>query len=348
LPPQAPLAPPLARRLRTPLRYGISALVTLGFLYLAFRGTDFGKLVQTIATANYWWILLSLVVLMLSHLLRAWRWRYLMNPIKAGIGLRNLFSGVMIGYLVSNGIPRGGEIARPYVLGKLESLSKSAAFGTIVVERIIDVFSFLVLVMLLPVLYKGPLWETFPWLKTGGIVVSVATGTLLLILALLMVRRDWTDALLRLATPLLPRWVASRAAARVHSFLDGFLFLKDPGQTVAILLLSVLIWFAYAVMTYVAFFAFNLQAVLDFRASVVLLTLSSVGIAIPTPGGTGSYHALASQTLVKLFAVEPAVALSYATVTHAVGFIGVTIVGSYYLFRDNVTVSDAVRSGQGG
>jgi len=338
----------MPRRSRALLRYGISALVTVGFLYLAFRGTDFRKVVQTIATANYWWVLLSFLLLMLSHVVRAWRWRYLMNPIKQGIGLRNLFSGVMIGYLISNVIPRGGEIARPYALGKLESLSKSAAFGTVVVERIIDIFSFLVLVMLMPVLYSGPLWETFPWLKTGGILISLASGSTLVVLAVLMIRRDWTDALLRLVMPLLPHWAASRAADRVHSFLDGFLFLKNPGQTAAILFLSILIWFGYALMTYVAFYAFNLQGTLDFRASLVLLTLSSVGTAIPTPGGTGSYHALASQTLVKLFAVDSAIALSYATVTHAVTFIGVTIVGSYYLFRDNVAISDAVRSGRGG
>ncbi|RPH36012.1 UPF0104 family protein, partial [bacterium] len=242
----------------------------------------------------------------------------------------------------------GGEIARPYALGKLESLSKSAAFGTVVVERIIDIFSFLLLVMLLPVLYKGPLWETFPWLETAGITVTLVTGSILLVLAMLMIRRDWTDALLQLVNPILPRWVASRVGERVHSFLDGFLFLKSPGQTAAILLLSILIWVAYALMTYVAFFAFDLQGTLDFRASLVLLALSSIGIAIPTPGGTGSYHALASQTLEKLFLVDPAVALSYATVTHAVSFIGVTIVGSYFLFRDNVAVSEAVRSGNGG
>jgi glycosyltransferase 2 family protein len=337
-----------ARRTRIPLRYIISALATLLLLYLAFRGTDFGKLLQTIATANYWWILLSVVLLMISHALRAWRWRFLMNPIKRDIGFRNLFSGVMIGYLVNNVIPRGGELARPFVLGKLESLSKSAAFGTVVVERIIDIISFLVLVMLLPVLYKGSLWTTFPWLQTASLTISLITGGGLLVLIVLMVRRDWTDRLLRLIDPLLPRWVASRASNRVHSFLDGLLFLKNPGQSAAILVLSVLVWWTYALMTYVAFFAFNLQGTLDFRASLVLLTISSIGVAIPTPGGTGSYHALTAQALQGLFLVDPSVALSYATITHAVSYLGVTIVGSYFLFRDNVAVSEAVRTSAGG
>lgn len=335
------------RRGRIPLRYIISGLVTLLLLYLAFRGTDFGRLLQTIAAANYWWVFLSLVLLMISHALRAWRWRFLMNPIKPGIGFRNLFSGVMIGYLVNNVIPRGGELARPFVLGKLESVSKSAALGTVVVERIIDILCFLVLVMLLPVLYKGPLWATFPWLKTAGIAISVITGGGLFVLIALMMRRDWTDALLRLVDPLLPRWIAARAAGRVHSFLNGLLFVKNPGQTAAILALSVLVWYTYALMTYAAFFAFDLQGTLDFSASLVLLTISSVGVAIPTPGGTGSYHALTAQALQKLFLIDPAIALSYATVTHAVTYLGVTIVGSYFLFRDNVAVSDAVRTGNG-
>ena len=345
---QSPVSAPAAHRFRVSLRYGISALVTLLLLYLAFRGTDFGKLLQTIATANYWWILLSVALLMISHALRAWRWRFLMNPIKPGIGFRNLFSGVMIGYLVNNVIPRGGELARPFVLGKLESLSKSAALGTVVVERIIDIFCFLVLVMLLPVLYQGPLASTFPWLETASITISIITAGGLFVMILLMLRRDWTDKLLRLVDPLLPRWIAARAAGRVHSFLDGLLFLKNPAQSVAILVLSVLVWYFYALMTYVAFFAFNLQGILDFRASLVLLTISSVGVAIPTPGGTGSYHALTAQALQQLFLIDPAVALSYATVTHAVGYLGVTFVGSYFLFRDNVAVSDAIRTGGGG
>lgn len=338
----------MARRARIPLRYIISALVTLLLLYLAFRGTDFGRLLQTIAAANYWWILLSLVLLMISHALRAWRWRFLMNPIKSGIGFRNLFAGVMIGYLVNNVIPRGGELARPFVLGKLESLSKTAALGTVVVERLIDILCFLVLVMLLPVLYNGPLWSTFPWLETASITVSVITGGGLFVLIALMIRRDWTDALLRVIDPFLPRWIAARASGKVHAFLDGLLFLKNPGQSAAIVVLTVLVWYAYALMTYVAFFAFDLQGTLDFSASLVLLTISSVGVAIPTPGGTGSYHALTAQALQKLFLVDPAIALSYATVTHAVGYLGVTIVGSYFLFRDNVAVSDAVRTGNGG
>lgn len=337
-----------ASRLSVSLRYGISALVTLALLYFAFRGTDLDKLLDAVASANYAWVLVSFATLLASHVARAWRWRFLMDPIKPGIGLRNLFSGVMIGYLINNVIPRGGEIARPYALGKLEGVSKTAAFGTVVVERILDTFSFLILVALIPVLYHGPLLETFPWLNTTGIVMSLVTGALLLALVVFMVRRDWTDALLRSLGPLLPgRW-ASRIGGMVHSFLDGLLFLKNPRQTAAILLLSALVWLLYALMYYLSFFAFHLEGTLDFSAAVVILAIASIGFVIPTPGGMGSYHAITSTALARLFLVDPAVALSFATVSHAVSYIGVSVIGAYYLFRDNVKISEAIGPGREG
>src|SRR5512140_298699 len=119
------------------LRYLLSIALMVFFLWYAFRGTDFGKLYEAIRDASYGWIAISFAILMLSHVVRAWRWRYLLEPIKPAIGLRNLFSAVMIGYFVNNLLPRAGELARPYSIGKLESIPGSAAFGTIVVERLI-------------------------------------------------------------------------------------------------------------------------------------------------------------------------------------------------------------------
>jgi len=328
------------------LKYLVSVLLTVGLLYFTFRGTDVGKLSSSIQGANYGWIAAMFVCLMLSHAVRAWRWRYFLDPIKPGISFRNLFSGVMIGYTVNNILPRAGEFVRPYSIGKLESLPKSAALGTIVVERIIDTASFLVLVIIIPFVYEGPLVETFPWLHQAGILISAGTFGFLVTAIVLMVRRDWTNALLKRVTRFLSPSLSQRFDRVVHSFLDGFLFLRRPGGFLAILFLSVLVWFLYVVMTYVAFFSFGMDR-LGFGAAVVVLAISSVGIAIPTPGATGSYHWFAAQTLIKLFHIPAEVALSYATVTHAVGFIGVSVIGIYYFVRDHVSIRDAMtRTGE--
>ncbi len=336
---------PARQRTRAVVKYSISAAVTVLFLYLAFRGTDFAKLAASLRDANYWWMVPYFGCLMLSHYFRAWRWKYMLEPVKADLSMRNLFSAVMVGYMMNNILPRAGELVRPYTIGKLEAIPKSAAFGTVVVERIIDTLTFLLLVVAIPLLYDGPLKETFPWLERTGLIVTLSAGGMLAGMIVLMLRRNWTDGILRFFGRFLPPRITERLDGIVHSFLDGFLFLKRPGRFIALLILTVLIWGLYAVMMYAAFFAFNLQG-LEFSGAVVVLAISSIGVAMPTPGGTGTYHVLTSQTLSRLFAVDPTIALSYATVTHAVGFIGVTVIGLYYFLHDNIRVSEAVDAGR--
>ncbi len=331
-----PLHGPARPRPRRYVQYALSAALTVLFLWIAFRGTDVGRLIALVRGANYLWILAYFACLMASHVVRSWRWGYLLAPIRRGIGFRNLFAGVMIGYMFNNILPRAGEIARPYAISRTEHLPVSSALGTIVVERIIDTFSFLILVALLPLVYDGPLLESFPWLQSAGLIITAVTGAGLVFLVAMMMRRDWTDRfLLRPLGWLLPPGVRLRVDGQVHAFLDGFLFLKEPASFAVIAASGVLVWVLYILMTYVALFAFGLGG-LGMRAAVVLLTISSIGVAIPTPGSTGSYHAFTSQTLIRLYAVDPSVALGFATVTHAVGFIGVTLIGLYYFIRDRV------------
>jgi uncharacterized membrane protein YbhN (UPF0104 family) len=96
---------------------------------------------------------------------------------------------------------------------------------------------------------------------------------------------------------------------------------------------------------YFAFFAFGLEP-LGMAGALVVEAISSIGVALPTPGGTGTYHAFTSQALMRLYGVDATVSLSYATVTHAVGFIGVTIIGLYYFLHDHIRVGEAVRNTQ--
>ena len=331
---------PTASRGRRIIQYALSGVLTILFLWLAFRGTDAGALAAAIRGADYGWIGLMVLLLILSHCARALRWRFLLDPIKHGIGFRNLFAGVMVGYLFNNLLPRAGELVRPYVIGKLEGISKSSAFGTIVVERIIDTVSFLCLVALLPFIYSGPLVESFPWLREAGIVITAVTAAGLAFLVLLMMRRDWTDRLLALLARVVPAGIARRMEGFVHSFLDGFLFLTRPANFAVIFFLSASVWGLYVLMVYVAFFAFGIGNI-GLSAAVVVQAISSIGVAIPTPGGTGSYHVLTSQSLVKLFGVEPALALSYAAVTHAAGYLSTTVIGLYYLLRDQIRTAEA-------
>jgi len=329
-------------RYKNSLKYLFSIVLTFGLLYIAFRSVDGERLAAAMRSANYLWLLVMFLLLMISHSLRSWRWRYFLDPIKPRVGFRNLFSAVMVGYVVNNVLPRAGELVRPYTLGRLESIPKSAALGTIVVERIMDAISILLLLVLIPLVYDGPLRETFPWLKKAGIILSVVMTAFVVVAVVLMMNREIATKLVGVFQHVISERLHLRVHGMVHSFLDGFLFLKRPDNFLIIFFLSVGVWLLYVAMMYAAFFAFHIEETLGWRGAIVILAISSIGVAMPTPGSTGSYHVFTSQALTGLFFVPPDVALGYATLTHAVGYVGVSLVGLFFFLHDHVKLSEAI------
>jgi len=319
-------------------KYILSGLLTLLFLYLAFRGTDVRRLVQALGETNYWWVPIMVSLILLSNLFRAWRWRFLVDPIKAQLSLEALFSAVMVGYLVNNIVPRAGELVRPVLLAKQEALSTSAVIGTVVMERVLDMASLLVIVMALPLVYDGPLRESFPWLSQTAQITAVLLCFFIVVVAVFMMRREVPARLVSMLTKLLPSKISNRLGQIVDSFLDGFLFVTRPRAFAGILLSTILLWLAYVLMHYAAIHAFHLDRTLGMRAAFVVLAISSIGVVLPTPGATGTYHFFAMQTLLRLYNVSSDTALSYATLTHAVTFFTVTILGGYYLVRDRIGI----------
>ncbi len=340
------MRPSVKKILRPALSLGLTSL----FLYLAFRETDFSDILQSLSKANYVWALSMLPVLLLSHAARALRWGYLLRPVKKVIGFRNLFSAMMVGYMMNNVLPRAGELVRPYAINKLEGISRSTAFGTVFIERIFDIVSFLLVIAMIPLLTTSPLTQAFPWLESTGIWLTVGTLTLLALFTFLMVRRDLVIGILGRITKRLSPRRAGLVEHVTHSFLDGFLFLKEPRHFLAIGLLSAVIWGLYILMMYLPFYAFGLPGLyaLDLGSAVVLQAISSIGYLMPTPGATGPYHYFTIQTLTQLYGVSDELAASYAALTHAIGYIGVTLIGLVYFFRDRLHMSDVLKTEQGG
>lgn len=335
----------MSPRTKNLLNYSLSVALTVIFLYFAFRGTDLVSLWDILSQTNYVWALSLFPFLILSHVFRAWRWKYFLQPLKKNMSFRNLFSATMVGYMLNNVLPRIGELGRPYAISKLEGVSRSAAFGTIFMERVFDILSFMIVIALIPLVYSGPLMETFPWLEETGIWLTIITLFFLAFFTFLMLRRDIVIKILQYFTRKLPPRKAQLVEHITHSFLDGFLFLKEPRHYFMIILLSVLIWVFYIIMMYVPFYAYNMieRYSLDFGTALVAQAISSIGFILPTPGGTGSYHYFVIQTLTKLYSVEEEVARSYATVTHAIGFLGTMIIGIYYFLRDKIHLGDFAR-----
>lgn len=333
------------QKIKNTLKYLFSIALTFLFLFFAFKGTDFESLGKILSEANYIWAFTLFPLLIISHLFRAWRWNYLLRPIKQGIKFRNLFSSMMVGYMLNNILPRAGELARPYALGKLEGISRSATFGTVLMERIFDILSFMIVIALIPAVYTGPLKDVFPWLEEIGIWLTVITLTFFALFTFLMIRRDIVVRILKSITRHFSTSKAQLIEYIAHSFLDGFLFLKEPKNYFTIVVLSVLTWVFYIIMMFFPFYAFEMtkQYSLGLDTALVIQAISSIGFILPTPGATGSYHYFVIQSLTKLYGVGEEVARSYATITHAIGYMGTTLVGLFFLLKDKLHLREIIK-----
>jgi len=155
-----------------------------------------------------------------------------------------------------------------------------------------------------------------------------------------MMRRDITERILNFFTRRFKASTAEKIERVVHSFLDGFLFLKDTGNYVMIIVLSIVLWLLYVAMMYFPFYAFKDTSSLGWGAAWVVQAISSIGIVVPTPGATGPYHYFVIETLTKLYGIDGNVTKSYAVITHAVAVVGITAIGLYYFIKDKIHITE--------
>lgn len=321
-----------------------SIVLAAGFLYLAFRGKDVNALWSSLIDVHWSWFIILFAGSTLSHLIRAWRWKYLLYPIKPDISIRNTFSVTMIGYLINNVVPRLGEFVRPYAMKKLEGVSKSATMGTIVLERILDLVTFALVTLVVMAIYAKQFAVWFPAIAQFEWLFFVAAGAMTVVFGMIFLKSDALFQFLRRFLFLIPANLRTTVEKIFDSFLTGFQAAKHPGNFLMIALTSLLIWISYIVLLYIPFFIYDFNTIngLDFGAAAVVQVASGIAFALPTPSGIGSYHAFTSFTLTQFYGVDPATALSFAVYTHAVGFITTTVLGLYYFFADKVHIAEVM------
>ena len=327
---------------RTIVRYSISFLLAFGFLYLAFRGVKFSELWESLKAANYWWVSLLIPLNILMNWVRAERWAHLLAPIKSPISKRNLFAGIMIGYAINNVLPRVGEFVRPYIVGNQEGISRSSVFGTVVVERILDFMSFYFIVCVVLFFYPRSL---DPFVNQPDVIrplFLIGSIAALIIFILLFFKAESLFRFLAKALRFIPEKRKEKLEKILDKFYTGFAVAKYRNKFAVILFQSFLIWALNALIMFVPFFAFAplVKSGMDFGASVVLLVISSIAWILPAPGAMGTYHSFLKVAMVKLYGIDETTSLSYAIVTHEVGYLVVMVIGVYYYFRDHLHMSD--------
>jgi glycosyltransferase 2 family protein len=332
----------MTKKTKNLYRYAISFIIAFIFLYFAFRGVKLSELWESLKGANYWWVALLIPLNILMQWVRAERWAHLLAPIKTSVSKRTLFSGVMIGYAINNVLPRVGELVRPYIVGKREGISRTSVFGTVVVERILDFMSFYFIVCVVLFLYPhslDPFVNSADAVRPFFLLGSIAA---LIIFIFLFFKAEAFFRFLAKMLFFIPQNHKEKVEKILDKFYTGFAVAKLRDKFGVILFQSFLIWGLNAVIMFVPFFAFAqlMKPEMDFGASVVLLVISSIAWILPAPGAMGTYHSFLKVAMMRLYGTDETTALSYAIVTHEVGYLVVMVIGAYYYFHDHLQVSD--------
>ena len=308
-------------------------------VYLSIRGIDFQGVAEGFRTIHYVYVLPTLALLFLMQFLRSYRWGLILSP-QAKIDQLSLFSVTSVGFLAIVAIPaRLGELARPYLITKKSCLKMSSALGTIIVERVLD--SLTVLLIAVFVLFFIPLP---PWLVRASVLFLVATLALLAVMILMILKQEASLRILATLSRKLPARYAEGLNRLVRHFLQGFRIMVNPALLASVTGLSILIWLIDVLAIYFLFLAFGFQ--LPAAAAFVLMIILIIGIAIPTaPGFIGNWHYFCILGL-SLFGVPRTEALTFAIIYHALAIGIVVILGLAFLPFNRFSFADLRRQAQ--
>ncbi len=326
------------------LRIGFSALLSLVLIYLSFRRTDPWAVWRALTHADAGWLVLAVALSLFTFVVRAFRWRVLLSHLREGIPFSSLFSCTVIGFMVSYVVPgRIGELARPVLLAVKERMSKGSVIATVAVARMMDFLTVLLLFSLYLIGFSARLPRSGSTLITQFRVrgIEVGAGILLLMLALyaaVLLRThvfDWLETRTRAGS-----W-ARGVVDFFHSVVRGFEVLKGGRALAGSMFLTLVTWCIIDLSILSGLRAFDIR--LDFFDVFLLIAFLAVGIAVPTPGGLGSYQYLGQACLVSIFAVQSELALAAIWAQWGVAEIPVMALGALLIWKEGLTLGQVGR-----
>ncbi len=324
---------------------GISISVLL--LYFALRDVDAAEIGFELRSARPGWLLIAAIAATLPISLRAWRWGPLIEPVLPHSSFRARNAASFVGFMANNLLPaRVGEFARAYALSRLEPVSVSASFASLVVERVFDgltVVTFLLVAMTLP---------SFPTVAAGGLpdfsamaltLLGAVAAVACMLVLMAIFPRPTVSLVERLSRYTLPRSLRRPLVDALTAFLDGLGVLRSPRLLLRVALASLVVWGVNGASFYFGFLAFDIQAPVS--AAFFLQSLIALAVAIPSaPGFFGLFEGAARVGLVDLFGIEVNKAMGFAIGIHIAGFIPVTVIGLFYLWRLGMSWREVERS----
>lgn len=319
-------------------QFWVGVAVSLFFLYIALRGLGLNDLWDALQGAQYVWLIPGVGVYFLGVWVRAWRWHYLLRPVKP-ISTRTMFPIVAIGYMGNNVYPaRAGEVLRAVVLKRREGVPISASLATIIVERVYDGVVMLAFVFLnLPELARLT--------ADSGFVGDIQTlalwgaGAFIGALAVFLLAAMFPERAERIVVSLVDRIVPERFRQQVSGlllrFLGGLESLRSPREALMVFFTSVVIWLFETGKYWFVMHAFPFEV--SFFALMLMNGIVNLATTIPSaPGYIGTFDAPGIAVL-SAYNVPRAIAAGYTLVLHAALWLPITALGAYYLAKEGVS-----------
>lgn len=302
----------MKKKIKASLKYLFFFAVGAVIFWLIYKDQDFEMMKKVLRNdVNYFWVWVSLIIGIFSHISRAMRWNLLIEPLGSKPGLLNTFLAVMTGYLMNLVIPRMGEISRCGVLSKYEKISFPRLIGTVVTERVIDVLMLLFMTLLALIAQSGYILSFIrqnPAMKekAAGLFSSplLIGGLLLLLLIIITLRK-------KILNTRLYRQIGN-ILQHLKEGIISFRYVKKKG---AMIFHSFFIWIMYYLMLYTAFFAFDFTQGLSPLAGLTTFVMGSFGMLAPVQGGLGTWHFMTKESLA-LYGVSNENGIIFAFVAH--------------------------------
>jgi hypothetical protein len=316
----------------------LGIVVSAVLLWWALSRLDLSEVWEKIRAAEYVWLLPGVGVYFLGVWARAWRWHFLLRPIKR-IRVRTMFPIVVIGYMGNNIYPaRAGELLRSYVLSRREEVSISASLATIFVEKAFDgvvmlSFVFLNLSQLFDLGGTSGTAERIRLYAVGGAVIFFLAVLVFILMAL------YTDQAQRLIARLIDRIIPVRYRDGLKGvairFIDGLASLRSPSDVAMVLVSSVVIWLFETGKYWFVMQAFPFEV--SFFALMLMNGVVNLATSIPSaPGYVGTFDAPGIAVL-EAYGISSALAAGYTLILHAALWLPITALGLIYMARESIS-----------
>ena len=336
--------------MRSSVRTIVVVALAAGLFALFLRNVDLARVGADIVRAHPGWLLFGLIASTMNLVIRAYRWQYLLEPLGRpayGPALR----ATAVGFAANAVLPaRAGEVIRPYFLARSQrraapnarvTINTSGAFATIIVERLLDVLTVILLLAVYVFAFGRDMARAHPSAFVGlEWAAATAAAAALAGLAVLFVVAGSPDRMRRIVemlTRLLPAKIGAPIAHVVEKFAEGLAIVRQPSRLAISLALSIPLWITIAAGIWAVAVAFGIAV--PFAGTFLIVAFLSLGVAVPTPGAVGGFHAAFRYSATTFFDARDEAAVGAAIIGHLFSIVPSLIFGLLFAAQEGLSVS---------